>query len=791
MKKIFTIMIALLAMAFVSNAQALLSEGFESGTLPTGWTTIDNDNDSYTWDPAFGFDGHNGGLCISSASYINNVGALTPDNWLITPAINLTANATLTFWVCGQDASYANEHYGVYISTTGTAISNFTLIYEETINAAGGSRDQGTWKQKTVNLASYTGQTVYIAFRHFNCTDEYWLNLDDVEIFAQPTSATIIASPAALTFGTTPVGNTTAAQTITVAGYSLIDDVIATVDGPFEISADGTTFGSSATLAAAGGTLYVQFAPTADGNATGTLTLSSLDADDVTISLTGEGVDCSGSVSTLPWTEDFSGEVFPPLCWSLVSTNELTWSSFDYSGVWASCEGAEDAVQHEELITKTFDFTNYTATVLMDLVFMSNYTYIYNGTADLQIFASTDGGATFGTTPIWSLSQVGEFENWTPTTATVNLSSLAGQSNVVLDFVYAGDTVQILFTNLNIYDMSEPTMVADVEAISYYTEVGTADVETVNVAAYNMTAAPVATTTAPFAVSVDGTTFSTTATLPMEGGVLYVQYTGTNGDQTGNVTISAAGATDAVIALAGTGYSCGGFPISEDFNHAGALPGCWTLVYGNNDPDVNPMSVIPYEEGSEDYAFRFSSYNTAEDYNQYLISPEIESNDELMISFDYMVYYGSEKFKVGYSTTGNDVADFTWLNSVTASNSNWSTYQAAIPQGAKYVAIDYFSNYAYYLYVDNIEIKTNTSVEDHAQAAVRVYPNPAADFVTIAADANINNVEVFNMAGQMVLSVDANDVTTTINTTSLAKGLYTVRINTVNGTVNQRIAVAR
>ena len=791
MKKIFSIMIALLAMAFVSNAQALLSEGFESGTLPTGWTTIDNDNDTYTWDPAYGFDGHNGGLCISSASFINGVGALTPDNWLITPAINLTANATLTFWVCGQDASYANEHYGVYISTTGTAISNFTLIYEETINAAGGSRDQGSWKQKTVNLASYTGQTVYIAFRHFNCTDEYWLNLDDVEIFAQPTTSTIDVNPATVTFPITPVGNTAAAQTVTVNGFVLTAGITATTAAPFAVSADGTTYGTTATLPSTGGTLYVQYAPTAAGPATGNITLSSTGAADVTIALAGEGVDCSGSVSVLPWTEDFSGNVFPPLCWDLIPTSTTnTWDVFEYSGYWASCSGDDAGTQHEELITKTFDFTNYTGSVLLDLDFMSNYSYISDGTCDLQLFASTDGGTTFGTTPIWSLSQESQFDNWTSTTATINLSSLAGQANVVLDFVFVGNTCQILFTNLNMYAISDPTINAEVETLNYYAEVGTTDIQTVNVVAYNMTAAPVATTAAPFAVSADGTTFGTTATLPMDGGVLYVQYTGTSGDQTGNVTISAAGATDVVVALNGTGYTCGGFPISEDFNHAGFLPGCWTLTYAD-DPTINPMIVLPVATGSDDYAFRFSSYNTAEDYNQYLISPMIESNDELMISLDYMIYTGSEKFKVGYSTTGNDVADFTWLSPVNATATSWTTYEAGIPQGAKYIAINYFSNYLYYLYIDNIEIKTNTSVEEHAQSAVRVYPNPASDFVTIAADANITSVEIYNMAGQKVIAVDANDVTTTVNTTTLAKGMYTVRINTVNGTVNQKFAVAR
>ena len=186
MKKIFTLLVIFAGMAYAANAQTLLQEGFDDGNVPAGWTVIDADGDGHNWGEAAatygsGFDGHDG-ASISSASYINNVGALTPDNWLITPSVSLVANATLTFWVAAQDGSYAYEKYGVYISTSGTDVNNFTEIYSETMDANGGPRDQGTWKQKTVNLSSYTGQNVYIAFRHFDCTDAYWLDLDDVEI---------------------------------------------------------------------------------------------------------------------------------------------------------------------------------------------------------------------------------------------------------------------------------------------------------------------------------------------------------------------------------------------------------------------------------------------------------------------------------------------------------------------------------------------------------------------------------------------------------------------------------
>ena len=60
---------------------------------------------------------HEGMGVISSASYVNddNGGgaAVTPDNWLISPVVDL--GGALTFWALGQDASYCAEVFGVYV----------------------------------------------------------------------------------------------------------------------------------------------------------------------------------------------------------------------------------------------------------------------------------------------------------------------------------------------------------------------------------------------------------------------------------------------------------------------------------------------------------------------------------------------------------------------------------------------------------------------------------------------------------------------------------------------------
>ena len=157
--------------------------GFESTDLVECWTTIDSDGDGYGWTTSdnLGFTNtaHGGTGFMASASYINNVGSLNPDNWLVSPTITLAGsdNITLSWYDWGQDNRDYAEHYSVYVSTTGSSPADFTTqVYSTTISTP------RTWTQRTVNLSAYAGQQIHIAFRHHNCSNQYWLFIDDVSI---------------------------------------------------------------------------------------------------------------------------------------------------------------------------------------------------------------------------------------------------------------------------------------------------------------------------------------------------------------------------------------------------------------------------------------------------------------------------------------------------------------------------------------------------------------------------------------------------------------------------------
>ena len=80
------------------------------------------------------------------------------------------------WWRAAQDPSYPSDYYEVKLSTTDKSLASFTTtLYSETIS-------ENVWDQRIVDLSSYAGQKVYIAFEHYNCTDWYVMKIDDVSM---------------------------------------------------------------------------------------------------------------------------------------------------------------------------------------------------------------------------------------------------------------------------------------------------------------------------------------------------------------------------------------------------------------------------------------------------------------------------------------------------------------------------------------------------------------------------------------------------------------------------------
>ncbi len=174
-----------------------LTYDFEDGTLQ-GWTNIDANNDGNVWRHSHDINGvwenpmddvgHESSYgFVFSESYVNGgSGAVTPNNYLVSPQITLGGN--IHFWATDGNDEYGAEHFGVLVSTSSNSNpSDFVLLQEWTLLSKGertgrnGRALGGTWYEYSVDLSDYTGNG-YVAIRHFNCNDQWILCVDDITI---------------------------------------------------------------------------------------------------------------------------------------------------------------------------------------------------------------------------------------------------------------------------------------------------------------------------------------------------------------------------------------------------------------------------------------------------------------------------------------------------------------------------------------------------------------------------------------------------------------------------------
>ncbi|HFE63304.1 MAG TPA: choice-of-anchor D domain-containing protein, partial [Caldithrix sp.] len=281
---------------FGPPTRGALNEGFESGLIPANWTVYDNDGDGYTWGTSTS--APHTGTYHARVRY----NASGNDDWLITPALAPVAGDSIKFWAKSASTIYF-EDFVVKLSTTGTAISDFTVTL--------GSANQipNVYNQYAYDLTPYAGGTVYVAVVCVS-VDQLYLDVDDFEgpeIYTPPTPIFAV-NPDSVGFGNTNVGDTSAVQTVTVknegGGTLTINSVALSGLNPGEFFVSDTNtypvdLGYFESMS-----VDVYFVPTSLGDKMANLTFVDNTADAThDVPLTGTGI--SIVVSTYPYLEDF------------------------------------------------------------------------------------------------------------------------------------------------------------------------------------------------------------------------------------------------------------------------------------------------------------------------------------------------------------------------------------------------------------------------------------------------------------------------------------------------------
>lgn len=169
-----------------------LTENFDEGM--GRWTTYDADGDGSCWmlgsQAALVNNGHNGSADMMISKSFENGQSICPDNYLISPLVHISQFSEFSFWACAQDANYAGEYFQLMFSPGSelnqygfVAVAGWSLDSRDLNRGERNSRAQGTWYKFEADLTQFAGQEGYIAIRHCQSCGNFYLDIDDVELF--------------------------------------------------------------------------------------------------------------------------------------------------------------------------------------------------------------------------------------------------------------------------------------------------------------------------------------------------------------------------------------------------------------------------------------------------------------------------------------------------------------------------------------------------------------------------------------------------------------------------------
>ena len=533
------------------------TENFD-GSLTAGvwdcWTVINNDGGN-TWSQASNY------ITPNSGAYTAH-GMGNNDDYLISPALAVGATPLRAkFWDVVESASY-NNTYTVKVSTTGTAMADFTDVLS-TFDCTNTSL-----VEHIVDLSAYSNQTIYVAFHQtYSAATYYGFGIDDFTVEEVP------ACEAPSGLNTTLIKATSAnltwvASASPVASYNwevqLAGDPQGTVTTlPSGTGVSGLLVGTGAVLTS--NTAYDFFVQTNCGSTTsawfgpGSFTTSCSAANSVEFSLT---------------TGSYGGEV----SWELVDAS---------LNVVASGSGYGN-------------YTTYASTLCLtpDSVYTFNAYDSYGdswngGTYEIglcngaTIFANNGGGTPDNGAAGSGLESSESFTFIAPLAEDITISSISSPASACV--LTATEAVTVEFTNVGANETTGPVVYqvfvnGNLEFTDYYTPTlypcnavtvtsvtsgqvldlsipGSYDIEVVNIYPYDMN-------------SANDTIRTTIVSIPTVNNFPYTQdFEGTGGGWTSGTTGGIANSwehgspTGTIISAAGQGSEAWVTNLDGDFSN--------------------------------------------------------------------------------------------------------------------------------------------------------------------------------------------------------------------------------
>ncbi len=200
MKKFYVLLAAVL-LCNVAISQVVYEEDFSGGTMPAGFTLYNDANQVAMNIAALFPDAWN--VLGEPADTANKVAASPSwfvdetqpaDRWMITPAISVGPNMTLSWKGKAQDPAW-RDGYSVKISTTGVDKADFTI---DVVDVA---MEDTLWNQRHYDLSALDGEDIHVAFIQ-NSLDKFYIMINDIKVGvgvgieqAKPAPVSVTLSP--------------------------------------------------------------------------------------------------------------------------------------------------------------------------------------------------------------------------------------------------------------------------------------------------------------------------------------------------------------------------------------------------------------------------------------------------------------------------------------------------------------------------------------------------------------------------------------------------------------------
>jgi Peptidase family C25, C terminal ig-like domain./Peptidase family C25./Propeptide_C25. len=229
-------------------------------------------------------------------------------------------------------------------------------------------------------------------------------------------------------------------------------------------------------------------------------------------------------------------------------------------------------------------------------------------------------------------------------------------------------------------------------------------------------------------------------------------------------------------------------PYIQDIDVSGSTPTTYTITASVNPTDAGTVTGANTYNAGEQCSLT-ASPNAGYNFVDWTKDGEQVSTDEtytftVTADEEYVANFELQTFDITAITDPEDggvitiTGDFTYGSEVTISvePAENFVFQYWSENGD---IISYETTYSLFAYEDRHLVAVLidvTGVDENAQQAVSIYPNPVNDKLIIEAEETIGMVEIYNLTGAMVLNQECNSAKAELEVNELQSGIYFIKM---------------